>query len=353
MNRKALIVTNDDEVIDIIDDTLDSLGHGFDRARSKQQAARLAAAGSYDYILIDIELPAKRQDARPDRVHGYHLLEELHQQKVSHSSLVIIMDGQSQCLDYVVDYTKKGAAAFAGKSPTDSHRLAKVIRRVLKSGKPRQRTGRQPMPFRGGPLALYADRAELLGVQVMTDLGYGHSLRILHALAGRRQDRYVPRGLTDLMEMTGIDSQNTVTGCIRKLRRNCSERLARELNLECGHDGLIVRNDQGYQLASWIDVEIDDANATDVDVTGDISKISENVTADVTVLSLNERQAWALQEIEKGRRLQRCMIEFEFDVSDRTAKRDLLELRQRGLIVWVREGGNGFYQPAPSAERVA
>ena len=120
MNRKALIVTNDDEVFDIIDDTLDSLGHGFDRARSKQQAARFAAAGSYDYILIDIELPAKRQDARPDRVHGYHLLEELHQQKISHSSLVIIRDGQSQCLDYVVDYTKKGAAAFAGQSPVAS-----------------------------------------------------------------------------------------------------------------------------------------------------------------------------------------------------------------------------------------
>ena len=47
------------------------------------------------------------------------------------------------------------------------------------------------------------------------------------------------------------------------------------------------------------------------------------------------------------------MIEFEFGVSDRTAKRDLLELRQRGLIVWVREGGNGFYQPAESSERVA
>jgi len=50
------------------------------------------------------------------------------------------------------------------------------------------------------------------------------------------------------MEMTGIDSQNTVTGCIRKLRRNCSERLARELNLECGHDGLIVRNDR---VTNW------------------------------------------------------------------------------------------------------
>jgi DNA-binding response OmpR family regulator len=340
MNRKALIVTNDDEAMDVIDDTLDSLGHCFDRARSKQQAARLATADTYDYILIDIELPAKRQDAKPDRVHGYHLLEELHQQKVCDSTLVIIMDGQAQCLDYVVDYTKKGAAAFAGKSPTDSHRLAKVIRRVLKSGRPRQRTGRQSRPFRGGPLTLSPDRAELFGVQIMTDLGYGHSLRILRALAGRNRDRYIPRGLSELMEMTGIDSQNTVTGCIRKLRQNCSERLARELNLEYGHDGLIVRNDQGYQLASWIDIEFDESSAADV-------------TADVTVLSLNKRQTWALQEIEKGRRLQRCMIEFEFDVSDRTAKRDLLELRQRGLIVWVRDGGNGFYQLAESSERVA
>ena len=183
----------------------------------------------------------------------------------------------------------------------------------------------------------------------MTDLGYRHSLRILRALAERRNGRYIPKSLTELMELTGIDSQNTITGCIRKLRRNCSERLARYLNLECGHEGLIVRNDQGYQLAAWIDVESDDIRTADV--TGDSSKISRPVTADVTVLSLNERQTWALQELERGCRLQRCMI--EFGVSDRTAKRDLLELRPKGLVSWIRESGSGFYRLSESPECVA
>ncbi|MHC4876214.1 MAG: response regulator, partial [Planctomycetota bacterium] len=117
MTRKALIVTIDENVMGIIEDTLDSLGHSFDRAHSKREALKLAAESEYAYILIDIEIPANRKGARPERVHGYHLLESLNFQGVCKTSPVVIMDGESHCLDYVFDYIRKGAVRFAGKNP--------------------------------------------------------------------------------------------------------------------------------------------------------------------------------------------------------------------------------------------
>ncbi|MHC4879360.1 MAG: response regulator, partial [Planctomycetota bacterium] len=117
MTRKALIVTIDENVTGTIEDTLDSLGHSFDRAYSKREALKLAAESEYAYILIDIEIPANRKGARPERVHGYHLLESLNSQGVCKTSPVVIMDGESHCLDYVFDYIRKGAVRFAGKNP--------------------------------------------------------------------------------------------------------------------------------------------------------------------------------------------------------------------------------------------
>lgn len=371
MTRKALIVTIDDVVMGTIEDTLDSLGHSFDRAHSQREAIKFAAANQYAYILIDIEMPANRKGARPERVHGYHLLETLNKKKVCESTPIIIMDGDAHCLDYVFDYIRKGAVRFAGKNPTDSRRLARAVRETLKDWSRRTRrqsAGDQPTVFRGGELAIYPDRAELLGVRIMTDRGDGHSLRILRALARRRGPHLVCLALSELMADTAICSQGSVTGCIRKLRRNCCERLLRDRNILCGLDDVIIRNEQGYQFAPSITVRIvDDRLADDrrtaetgsdtadvtaivpAGVTGDIS----DVPAVGTALSLNERQQWALSEIGQGVRLKRSMLEARFDVSDRTAKRDLLELRRAGFIAWVREGSTGFYRLAESAEVAA
>jgi DeoR/GlpR family transcriptional regulator of sugar metabolism len=38
------------------------------------------------------------------------------------------------------------------------------------------------------------------------------------------------------------------------------------------------------------------------------------------------------------------MVEREFDVGEKTAKRDLSELVQRGLIEYLRHGRNGCYR---------
>jgi DNA-binding transcriptional ArsR family regulator len=257
----------------------------------------------------------------------------------------------------VFDYIRKGAVRFAGKNPTDSRRLARAVRETLKEWKRRTRhqpRGDQPVSFTGGELVIYLDRAELLGVRIISNAGPACGLRLLRALADRKKRRCPSMAATDLMSETGIDSQNTVTGSIRTLRDNCIQRLQRELGVQCGKQDVISHSEQGYRIASWIDVRVvgEDVpdEASDVD---DLDADSPGVSDIVTELALNDRQQWALDEISRGVPFQRTMLEVRFDVSDRTAKRDLLELRQAGLIAWVRDGSTGFYRLSESVETAA
>jgi CheY-like chemotaxis protein/DNA-binding transcriptional ArsR family regulator len=340
-----------------IEDTLDSLGHSFDRAHSQREAIKFATANQYAYILIDIEMPANRKGARPERVHGYHLLETLNSKNVCESTPIIIMDGDAHCLDYVFDYIRKGAVRFAGKAPTDSRRLARAVRETLKEWTRRTRhssSSGRPAAFCDGELVIYPDRAELLGVRIISNSGPACGLRLLRALADRNKRRCPSMAATDLMSETGIDSQNTVTGSIRTLRDNCIHRLQRELGVQCGKQDIIAHSEQGYRFASWIEVRVAGEDVPDVTAdTNDDAADALGALDIVTERPLNDRQQWALAEIERGVPFQRTMLEARFDVSDRTAKRDLLELRQAGLIAWVRDGSTGFYRLAESVETAA
>ena len=54
-----------------------------------------------------------------------------------------------------------------------------------------------------------------------------------------------------------------------------------------------------------------------------------NVSA---LVGLNARQRWILDQLHQAVKLHRAMIEVEFNVTKKTAKRNLSNLRHRGLI---------------------
>jgi len=56
--HRALVVEHDPEVIDVITEALESMGHEFDTACSQAEAMKRALAGDYSYVLLDIEIPA-------------------------------------------------------------------------------------------------------------------------------------------------------------------------------------------------------------------------------------------------------------------------------------------------------
>lgn len=61
-----------------------------------------------------------------------------------------------------------------------------------------------------------------------------------------------------------------------------------------------------------------------------------------------ERQEWVLRELKKGAAVRRATVQERFNVADKTAKRDLSGLRQRGLVEYVRGGRCGYYRlPRP------
>lgn len=129
---------------------------------------------------------------------------------------------------------------------------------------------------------------------------------------------------------------------------------------------MICHDEQGYHLHEGIGVR----DAGDADLADDVPAVPpvnrENVpapvaaaqrnvpahsTGDAFLRHLNERQQWVLRELQLGTGVQRTMLEEKFDVSDKTAKRDLAELASRGAVEFVRVGRGGYYWLATSAVR--
>lgn len=55
----ALVVEDDDRIIDQIEDTLFSLGHKFERVANQAEAQQKLEANGYDYVLLDLHIPAR------------------------------------------------------------------------------------------------------------------------------------------------------------------------------------------------------------------------------------------------------------------------------------------------------
>lgn len=86
-------------------------------------------------------------------------------------------------------------------------------------------------------------------------------------------------------------------------------------------------------------------------VQADVNKLADRLASelqcepasDAGSPAFNERQIWALGQIRSGVRFTRKMIEKEFGVTGKTAKRDLGPLIDQGTVVFVRKSKPGHY----------
>ncbi|MGL4462328.1 MAG: DeoR family transcriptional regulator, partial [Planctomycetia bacterium] len=83
-----------------------------------------------------------------------------------------------------------------------------------------------------------------------------------------------------------------------------------------------------------------DVTVRGVDVTNHVTDRTENVT---NVTDLNDRQAWAMSLIRKGQEVRVSMLVTQFKCSTRTAKRDLADLKELGLVRFVGSPRTGSY----------
>lgn len=349
MKYKALVVDDDPKICESVGEILTSLGHDHQMAHGQEAARTMLAQGEYSYILLDLEIPVRNGTGFARLVNGENLLAEIRNAPKTRHVPVIVMTGYgSDGPSLAVRLMKKGAVDFVNK-PFDGDVLDRAILEVIARHERRPAsvaTPNQPGKlFAGGELAIFENHMELCGVTILENNGRGHAWEILKVLS--QQDgkgRFKPFGCRRLAEHLGRGvGDNAVIQCIRGLRRRISDLLDKEQHLLCGTNDVIMSRDQGYRLNPHITVRRGLAVAEAAMVQ---TVMSAAATVGEVGDGLNERQQWVLAELGRGSEVRRNDVEARFKCSTKTAKRDLVELREAGRIEWIESPRPGHYRLA-------
>jgi len=174
MKPRALVVEDDDRIVDSIEDALFSIGHDHEWVTNQHDAQQLLREGDYSYVLLDLQIPAKPNRGGANKEFGVNLLGDIQRIKGPSQLPVIVMTAYSaDCLDLSTELFAGGASDFIAKPFLNEGRtLAKVIRKVLADHERHAPPDPPPggRPFAGGELTFFVDHVELCGVKIITDL---------------------------------------------------------------------------------------------------------------------------------------------------------------------------------------
>lgn len=364
---KALVVEDDDRIVPSIEDALFSLGHELDWVTNQADAQTKLDSNGYDYMLLDLEIPARPHRGGASTECGANLLRTIRQVHGPAKLPVIIMTAHGNaCVDLTKELTRCGASEFISKPfPTKGRTLATVIRDVLADRGSRNTANLPPKelrPFQGGKMIFGTHRIELLGEMIAEKTERANYWQVLQTLKERRLDgRYVPARAMDLAGLFkgGKATQNTVSSCIGALRERIGERMAAR-GFKCNKNDVIVSGGPGYRLNPWVEVEERDGDIAGTfagtcrdtnmseqgHVPANVPASSANAPPKSGNVPLNDRQHWALDQLRQTAQLRREQIEDQFGVGEKTAKRDLSDLAKRGLVEYVRTPKPGCYRLA-------
>jgi len=135
-------------------------------------------------------------------------------------------------------------------------------------------------------------------------------------------------------------AQNTLIQAIKALRDRITAVMKGQLGHDCGAADVIANGGKGYHLREWITVEQYDETGT---LAGCAAEKATRGKAPETEHQFGERQRWVLEQLVSGVKLTRRDVEREFDIGKRTAKRELGELSEAGMIVFDRAEYPGHY----------
>lgn len=356
MKRRALIVDDDGTIRESVSDIVASLGHEFECAGSQNAARRLLEDGEFSYVLLDLEIPVRDDGGFARRENGENLLAEIRGRPATAEVPVIVMTAHgTDGPDLGVRQMKLGATDFVNK-PFDGGKLDAAIRDALakhaKSNGSRHsivetKLGGPPRPFAGGVLALHEQHVELYGVTILEKNGRGHAWRIIEMLA-QKNDAGKYRSFSGQQLGQALHrraGQNTVSQCIRALRKRITDALHDQLNIGCGDQDVIQSGGPGYRMNPWIEVRrVEGAGSPAEHDPAPRVGVIENDPGDTH--GVNNRQRWILEQLRAGANLRRGDVEKQFECSPKTAKRDLSELRDRGLTAFEPKPAPGHYRLA-------
>ena len=281
--------------------------------------------------------------------------------------------GPAQVADLAARLMRKSAArkkrhAGRGPRPDKGAKTAVVTSNIVAipttSASPPEQAA--PAPFQGGDMVFHADRVELCGVKIVGDTGTGQSRMILDLLKRKRDAvRYVYMSGESLAKSVGAGGGiGVVTGCIRTIRRNATERLMEILGVRVGNEDVIVNDGvHGYCLKEWITVR-DEANqaaavpSRDVDgACGDADGEPDRDTDEPdegardtdgrepdTDAGCERRRQRILELLQANQGLQAPTIAARVRCSLATAKREMAALRKAGAVEFVGHARTGHYR---------
>lgn len=332
MKPIGLIIEDNAEIRDALADRLESLGHDFDAVGSQLEARDRLKRCTFDYILLDLELPFRI--GRPPSIPcGKNILCEIRADpKHAHVPVIVVTAHGHDSPDLAVELMKLGATDFGIKP---FHNLDEKIREAIgrKQAARPQVNGQlpsapEPEQLEGAELTFFEGRAELAGVEVCK-ADNGVIWRILKFLNQTRPDGR-PRGFPGQKIADDLNlerGQNGVADAISHFRNRTIEAL-KEAGFVADRETVIMTGKAGYQLNPALTVR-------------DRQAVRGTQIVDDEGLSGEERRAWILDQLGEGRKLRRVDIEKHFDRSKATVKRDLGALDDR--IQFVGSGPTGFY----------
>ncbi|MBF0395741.1 MAG: response regulator [Desulfobacterales bacterium] len=128
----ALVIEDEDSIIQVVSKKLRSLGHKYKIAKNQEEANNIIVEQQYsfDYILLDLKLPVDREDIDPDSSVGFNLLQQIRGKYSQEKLPIIIMTAYERNISSAVEAMKNGANDFVEK-PFESNELEKKIIGVL------------------------------------------------------------------------------------------------------------------------------------------------------------------------------------------------------------------------------
>lgn len=341
MTKKALIVEDDPHVMEYIENTLCSLNHEHVWVTNQHDARETFHRERFDYVLLDLQIPAKPNRGGASKEFGINLLREIMGKPPRRDLPVIIMTAYTaEGLNLSNTLRSDGAADFIAKPfETSSRPIDKVIGEVLARfvAAPEVRAPAvlsSPQPFAGGEMVFCPDRVLLCDVTVLVNSRSRQMRKILDELRQRNSSgSYIPLSGPELVSRLGFaGGQNSVAGAVRDFRRNVTDVLLAERSLTCGPQDVIRSGGPGYRLNEWIIVR--DA------------KESQTLASDRAPepRETKQRRDLILAALQGGKRLRAPAIAAELNCSLKTVKRELDALRINGLVEFVGPSKSGFYR---------
>jgi DNA-binding response OmpR family regulator len=360
---KALVVEDDSKIREEIEDVLSALGHDHDWAESQQEARELLEKNDYHYVLADLEIPARPGRGFAKIEYGRKFVEQVPQIKGRGRVPVVIMTGHHKDgLNLAMELLGNGAMDFVCKPFGDAasgRSLSQVIQGVLEKHRHAFPAGTlpadPPKEFRGGTLSFHDAHIELNGEIIFESDSPGHSWLIMHVLRTPRASGKLPNlsapKLASAVDPTGQLTEGAVASCIHDMRVRICNAMLEKANVVVGREGVIANKNKGYHLAAWLKIENrDGAAARKIDAgptqghdPAMAPRQTSNGPASPTDGPASERQLWILAQLQNGVRVERQMVQKQFGISEKQAKRELGGLSSRGLVGFIRKPRPGYY----------